>query len=162
MPQIERTVEIHAPLEQVFAFVTDVRNHPRVVPPRTQEQVLDTGDIPLRLDTVVRFRARYGGIWWRLASRITAFEPPTPLRPESAFFRDEQVRGPFGQWKHEHWFTTTPVGSTFLTDRFTYQAPLGPLGKLIEYLWLHRQLHHLLEHMQTAEKRLIEAEVSGH
>jgi ligand-binding SRPBCC domain-containing protein len=157
MPQIERTVEIHAPLEQVFAFVTDIRNHRRVVPPQTQEQLLDAGEMPLRLGTVIRLRARYGGIRWTLASRITAFEPPDPVHPESAYFCDEQVRGPFALWKHDHWFAATPIGSTRLTDRFTYAAPLGPLGRLVERVWLNNCMRHLLEYMQTTEKQLLES-----
>jgi ligand-binding SRPBCC domain-containing protein len=158
MPQIERTVEIHAPLERVFTFVTDIRNHRRVAPPQTQEQLLDAGDIPLRLGTVVRLRARYGGIWWTLASRITAFDPPGPLHPDSGYFRDEQVHGPFAQWQHDHWFATKPGGSTLLTDRFTYSAPLGLLGRIAQRLWLNAQMRDLLEYMQAAEKHLLETE----
>jgi len=159
MPQIERTVEIDAPLERVFAFVTDIRNHNRVVPPQTQEQLLGAGEIPLRLDTVVRLRARYGGIRWTLASRITAFDPPGPLHPDSAYFRDEQVHGPFAERRHDHWFASTPTGATRLTDRFTYAAPLGPLGRLVERLWLDERMRQLLEYMQATEKRLLETEI---
>jgi len=158
MPHIERAVEIHAPIERVFAFITDIRNHPRVVPPQTQEQLLDAGEMPMRLGVVVRLRARYGGIRWTLASQITAFDPPGSLHPGSAYFRDEQVSGPFAVWRHDHWFASTPAGSTCLTDRFTYAAPLGPPGRMIERLWLHDRLTHLLEYMQATEKRLLETE----
>ena len=156
MPQIERSVEIHASIERVFAFVTDLRNHRRVVPPQTQEQLLDAGDGPMRVGSVVRMRARYGGVRWTLASRITVFDPPGGDHPESAYFRDEQVRGPFAVWRHDHWFASTSAESTRLTDRFTYAAPLGPLGRLAERLWLDARMRHLLEYMQTAEKRLLE------
>jgi ligand-binding SRPBCC domain-containing protein len=158
MPQIERTVEIHAPIERVFAFITDIRNHARVSPPETREELLEAGDIPMRLGTTVRLRARYGGVRWTLASRITAFDPPDASHPDSAYFRDEQIHGPFAVWKHDHWFESTAGGGTRLTDRFTYAAPLGPLGRLAERFWLNAQLRHLLEHMQTAEKQLLESE----
>jgi len=156
MPTTERTVEIHAPLERVFAFVTDMRNHRLVVPPETQEQLVDAGNIPMRLGTVVRLRARYGGIRWTLSSRITVFEPPDPLLPISAYFRDEQVNGPFALWQHDHWFTALSDGSTRLTDRFTFAAPFGLLGRLAERLWLNNRMRHLLEYMQTTEKHLLE------
>ena len=158
MPQIERTVEIHAPIQRVFAFVADIRNHRLVVPPHTREQLLSGGDSPLRVGTVVRLRARYGGIYWTLASRITAFEPPTAVQPGNAYFRDEQVSGPFALWQHDHWFASTPDGHTRLTDRFTYAAPLGPLGKLAENIWLNGSMRHLMEFMQVAQKQLIEQE----
>jgi len=158
MPQIERTVEIAAPLEAVFAFVTDITNHNRVAPPETQEELLDAGIVPMRSGTVVKFRARYGGVFWTLASQITSFDPPSPLHPNTATFRDEQVRGPFARWQHDHWFTTTSTGGTRLTDRFTYAAPMGLLGRLVERVWLNNRVRRLLEYMQEAEKRLIEAE----
>jgi ligand-binding SRPBCC domain-containing protein len=159
MPQIERAIEIDAPLARVFAFVIDIRNHSRLAPPHTQEQLLDPGAIPLRLGAVVRLRARYGGIRWTLASRITAFDPPGPAHPESAYFRDEQVHGPFAEWRHDHWFASTPTGGTRQTDRFTYAAPLGPIGRLVERLWLDEQMRQLLEHIQTTEKHLLETEI---
>jgi ligand-binding SRPBCC domain-containing protein len=157
LPQIERSVEIDAPLERVFAFVIDIRNHRRVVPPETQEHLLDAGDGPMRVGVVVRLRARYGGVRWTLASQISAFDPPGPDHPESAYFRDEQVRGPFAVWQHDHWFASTTTG-TRLTDRFTYAAPLGPLGRVAERFWLNGRMRHLLEYMQKAQKRLLEAE----
>lgn len=156
MQQIERTVEIHATIEQVFAFVTDIRNHSLVAPPETQEQLLDPGDVPLRLDSVVRMRARYGGIRWTLATRITEFTP-FDLESGTAYFRDEQISGPFAYWRHDHWFASTPDGGTLLADRFTYAAPLGPLGRLAEILWIDRRLRRLLDHMQAAQKQLLES-----
>jgi ligand-binding SRPBCC domain-containing protein len=156
MPQTERTVEIYAPIQRVFDFVADIRNHRLVVPPETQEQLLDGGDGPLQLGTVVRLRACYGGIYWTLASQITAFTPPDSILTGTAYFRDEQVQGPFALWQHDHWFASTPTGSTQLTDRFTYAAPCGPLGRLVESIWLNARMRHLLEFMQVAEKDLIE------
>jgi ligand-binding SRPBCC domain-containing protein len=160
MPQIERAITIAAPLPQVFAFLTDIRNHPRLTPPETQEQLLDAGGMPLCLGTEVTFCARYGGRFWTLRSRITAFEPPHEAHPDRAYFRDEQVRGPFARWRHDHWFEATSSGETRLTDRFTYSAPFGPLGWLAERLWLNRRLRHLLEHLQSSAKRLLESDMA--
>lgn len=44
-------------------------------------------------------------------------------------FVDEQVRGPFRQWRHEHLFADGPGGSTVITDRVTWQLPArAPFG----------------------------------
>jgi ligand-binding SRPBCC domain-containing protein len=161
MPQIERAVDIRAPLERVFAFLSDVRNHGRIAPPETREQLVDAGDIPLRLGTQVTFRACYGGRYWMLSSRIVTFDPPNPACPDRASFRDEQVRGPFAFWRHDHEFQAAPDGGTRLTDRFTYTVPFGLLGRLVDHLWLRGRLIRLMEHMQSAAKRLLEAEEAG-
>ena len=76
MPTLEQSVEIDADLEEVYAFIADIKNHKKVSPPQTEEELIDAGDYPMRVGSVVTLRAKYGGIWWTLISRITAYEPP--------------------------------------------------------------------------------------
>ena len=158
MQTLERSIIIDAPLETVFAFFIDIRNHKRLAPPHTQEELVDPGDIPLRLGTTVRLRARYVGLRWSLASRITAFEPPGQPHPGSAYFCDAQVRGPFGYWQHDHWMQALPEGGTRLTDRFQFSSPLWPLGLIVERLWLRGVLTDLMQHIQNTAKHILEME----
>ena len=72
------------------------------------------------------------------------------------YFQDRQVRGPFAVWIHDHIYESTDGGGTKVTDRFTYSAPLGPLGRIAERLWLHKRLSKMMEHFQEAEKRILE------
>lgn len=48
------------------------------------------------------------------------------LDPERLFV-DEQVRGPFTSWRHEHHFTDAPDGGTLITDRITWELPVPQL-----------------------------------
>ena len=158
MQTLERSVDIETPLTTAFAFFTDIRNHKRLSPPHSQEELIDPGDIPLKLGTTVRLRGKYGGIRWPLASRITAFESPGNPHPDRAYFRDEQVRGPFGVWQHDHWMQTIPTGHTRLTDRIVFSAPLGPLGLLVERFWLRPIMTDLMQHLQDTAKHILETE----
>ncbi len=160
MPTVEKSVEIHASIEEVFAFIADINNHKCVSPPQTQEELVDAGDYPMRVGTVVTLRAKYGGIRWTLISRITAFEPPHSAKPNEAFFCDQQVKGPFAVWKHEHTFKQVRPGVTGLTDRFIYSAPLGPLGLIAEKFWLNKQMRMLMGYMQVHQKRIIEEQAA--
>jgi ligand-binding SRPBCC domain-containing protein len=91
----------------------------------------------LRLDDEVTWRAKHFGVWWTMTSRIT--ESQRPRR-----FVDEQVRGPFSRFHHEHLFE--PVGhSTRMTDRVTFVAPLGPVGWVVERVFLARYLRQLIQ-----------------
>lgn len=56
-----------------------------------------------------------GGRW---VSRITDRERTT----NSAFFRDEMVRGPFAHWAHTHRFVRTDFG-TIIHDDIAYTLP---------------------------------------
>ena len=44
-------------------------------------------------------------------------------------FVDEQTRGPFRRWVHEHRFQPTSDGHTLMTDRITFASPAGPVGR---------------------------------
>ena len=85
----------------------------------------------------VTWRARHFGVPLLLTSRITAFDAPHR-------FVDEQVRGPFAHFRHEHLFEADGTGSV-MTDRLDYAAPLGPLGSIVERLVLTRHLRRLLQ-----------------
>jgi ligand-binding SRPBCC domain-containing protein len=85
----------------------------------------------------VTWRARHFGVPLLLTSRITAFDAPHR-------FVDEQVRGPFARFRHEHLFEADGIGSVMI-DRLEYAAPLGPLGGIAERLVVTRHLRRLLQ-----------------
>ena len=85
----------------------------------------------------VTWAARHFGIPFRMTSRISAMVPPSR-------FVDEQVRGPFRYFRHEHLFLTHN-DTTLMIDRVNFAAPFGPLGILAERLILARYLRHLIE-----------------
>lgn len=85
----------------------------------------------------VTWSARHFGILWRMTSRITALHEP-------ARFVDEQVRGPFAYWHHEHRFEAVQNGTRVL-DKIDFAAPLGPLGRLVERAVLASHMRELIE-----------------
>jgi len=106
----------------------------------------------LALGDEVTFDARHLGRRWRLASRITRFEPPF-------LFVDEQVRGPFRSLIHIHEFQ--PRGArgdeTLMVDTLTFESPLGLLGRLADHLVLVRHLRRFLVARAAFLKRAAEA-----
>jgi ligand-binding SRPBCC domain-containing protein len=97
---------------------------------RVSSDVLGLGD-------EITWRAWHFGVPWRLTSRITAFD-----RPQR--FIDEQVRGPFHRFHHEHLFEAIDGGS-LMTDIVEFEAPAGWLGRLAERLVLASYLRALIE-----------------
>ena len=84
----------------------------------------------------VTWRAWHFGVPIRMTSRITAMTEPE-------YFVDEQVRGPFRSFRHEHEFRSNGPG-TLMIDRVKFTAPLGPLGAIAE-LVIGPYLRHLIE-----------------
>ena len=71
-----------------------------------------------------------------MTSRITEMQAPF-------YFVDEQAKGPFRRFRHVHEFTEDS-GGTVMVDRIEFEAPFGPIGRLVEKLVLARYLQELI------------------
>jgi ligand-binding SRPBCC domain-containing protein len=107
------------PLDEVFSFFADARNLERITPPWVMFRLLTPGDIPMRVGALIDYRIRVHGVPLRWQSEITAWEP-------GRRFVDEQRRGPYRSWIHEHRFSEKD-GGTLVEDRVEYAVPGGPI-----------------------------------
>ncbi|MBS1566371.1 MAG: SRPBCC family protein, partial [Bacteroidetes bacterium] len=71
---------------------------------------------------------------------------------EPDYFVDEQQKGPYHTWRHEHRMRTIP-GAVEMEDRVYYQPPMGILGKLANTLFLRRQLESIFDYRYKAIER---------
>jgi ligand-binding SRPBCC domain-containing protein len=124
VPEFIRSVVIHAPVADVFAFHEREDALPRLSPPFPPVRVVRrTGGIGRGAEADLRI----GPVRW--LARHTAFE-------KDRLFVDEQVEGPFARWTHRHEFEALGPATTRLTDRVTFALPGGPvvnrlLGRLV-------------------------------
>ena len=105
--------------DEVFLFFADARNLSLLTPPWLRFEVLTAVEIPVAAGTLINYRLRFHGIPIRWRSEITVWEPPYR-------FVDEQRRGPYRQWIHEHTFVERE-GGTLAGDRVDYAVPGGAL-----------------------------------
>ena len=150
MPRIKLQTHIQAPRERVFNLSRSIDLHRFSMSHTAEEAVAGKTSGLIGPGEWVTWRARHFGIYQRLTSRITEFEPPR-------YFTDEMVRGAFKQFKHEHRFKEAPEG-TLMTDIFDYESPLGPLGRLVDRLFLKRYMTVLLEKRNKVIKAFAESE----
>ncbi|MEL7159263.1 MAG: SRPBCC family protein, partial [Bacteroidota bacterium] len=73
------------------------------------------------------------------------------------YFVDDQRVGPFALWHHQHHFKALDDSRTEMTDILHYQAPLGPLGTLADWLFVHRQVRGIFTAREEAIERLFPA-----
>jgi len=149
-PLVRRQYQIfiERPPEAVFAFQTNLKNHPRTCPPDQMEEVVSCTVTPLCEGAHITFRAKHGGVWRKLEAEIADWNPPNS-------FTSRQVKGPFGSWVHRHKFVPFQAG-TLMTDQIEYTVPAGPLGILAEKLWLGSHLDEFFHFRQAEAKRLLE------
>lgn len=108
------------PVDGVFPFFTDVGNLERITPPELRFRVLTPMPLQIEEGTLFDYRLSLHGIPFGWRSRISVWQPPHR-------FADEQLRGPYHTWFHEHVFEPAD-GGTRMTDRVTYRLPGHPLA----------------------------------
>lgn len=118
-----RTV-VGAPREVVFAHSLDIDVHVASMARSRERAVSGVTSGRIGLGEEVTWRAWHFGVPLRMTSRITELDEPRR-------FVDEQTRGPFASFRHEHRFDDHESG-TLMTDRVRFVAPLGVLGRAAE------------------------------
>lgn len=111
-------------VEKVFAFFADPTNLDSITPVWLNFRMLTPGPIVMRLGVLLDYKLRVRGFPIRWRSKITAWEPPHR-------FVDEQIRGPYRRWIHEHNFEARN-GGVLVRDHVRYAVPLDlALHKLL-------------------------------
>jgi ligand-binding SRPBCC domain-containing protein len=108
------------PRSEVFAFFTDAANLQELTPPFLNFEILTPRPIEMHPGALIDYRLRLWGIPLRWRTEITAWEPPRR-------FVDEQTRGPYRLWIHEHTFEEDGDG-TLCGDFVRYAVPFGALA----------------------------------
>ena len=104
--RIDRAVRLAAPLEDVFAFFADAANLELLTPAWLHFRILSP--LPLAMGVGTPHRLPPAAAWGcRSAGRARSPPGSRPWR-----FVDEQRRGPYRVWIHEHRFTVEQQGRT--------------------------------------------------
>jgi ligand-binding SRPBCC domain-containing protein len=64
---------------------------------------------------------------------------------EGKYFIDEQRRGPYSLWHHQHHFRSID-GGVEMTDIVHYKNPLGIIGKMANGLYVKNKLNKIFEY----------------
>jgi len=134
--QFELSTLIRVEPEVVFAASLDIDAHLASMESSGERAVGGVTGGSIGLGESVTWKAKHFGINWTMTSKITELERPHR-------FVDEQVRGPFKTFHHEHLFQPNPNGTT-MVDRIVFDAPFGPLGDLVERAVLGEYLPKLI------------------
>ncbi|RSN14528.1 cyclase [Nonomuraea sp. WAC 01424] len=139
MSRFEIVTLVLAPPDLLFDTSLSVETHTSSMAGSSERAVAGVTTGLLTLGDQVTWQARHFGLTWRMTSTIIAWERPT-------YFVDEQLKGPFRHWRHEHHFEPAPdADATLMTDVIDFSAPAGPLGRLVDRLVLRRHMTHLMD-----------------
>jgi ligand-binding SRPBCC domain-containing protein len=150
MPIIELVTFIAAPMERVFDLARSIDLHTASTAGTGERAVAGVTSGLIGLGEEVTWRARHFGVWQSLTVRITAFERPN-------HFADAMLRGAFRRMEHDHYFEPSS-GGTAMRDVFTYEPPLGILGRIADFLFLERYMRSFLNERNRAIKAAAESD----
>jgi len=139
-------IELPLARERVFPFFADADNLQKITPPELHFRIVTPPPIAMAQGTLIRYQLRLMGVPFEWLTRITVWNPPVE-------FVDEQVKGPYRRWVHQHLFVETSFG-TRMHDAVTYELPFFPIGELAAPL-VHLQLRRIFSYRARALKRLL-------
>ena len=130
-------IALPRPRTEVFKFFADPVNLETLTPPWLRFHILTPQPIIMEVGARINYRLRLRGLPVRWQSEITAWDPPVR-------FVDEQRRGPYRVWIHEHTFEEGD-GSTSVGDCVRYNV-WG--GCLVNSLLIRRGLNAIFDYRQ--------------
>lgn len=149
MSVIDLSVWIAASPDVVFDLSRSIDTHSASMSKSGERAVDGITEGHIELGEQVTWQARHFGFTFQMTSRITEMNRPSR-------FVDEQVDGPFRQWRHVHSFEAEADG-TRMVDRIDYEAPFGLLGHAVDRFFLNRYLTDLIAQRNDFIKQAAES-----
>jgi ligand-binding SRPBCC domain-containing protein len=128
----ESQLYLPRPRDQIFSFFANPQNLEILTPPWLNFTILTTNLSEMKAGVAIDYKLFIHGVPLRWQSEITVWKPPVR-------FVDEQRRGPYRQWIHEHRFEECP-GGTLCKDTVRYAVPGG---RLLNWLFVRRDLNRI-------------------
>jgi ligand-binding SRPBCC domain-containing protein len=107
-------------------------------PPDMNFEIIAGGDVKMYEGQIIEYRVEFirgvRSLWLTEIAHVR----------ENEYFVDEQRVGPYRFWYHEHRFENMP-GGVKMTDHVTYALPFGPLGDVVQAVWVGNRLKSIFD-----------------
>ncbi len=80
---------------------------------------------------------------------------------KNVMFIDEQIKGPYKVWIHEHHFHEVENG-VLMTDKLTYDVGWGFLGSMVSALWVDKQVREIFEYRRQKLNEIFKVDTVAH
>lgn len=139
MYQLKRTQFVKTDLETCWKFFSAPSNLQKITPDYMGFEVLTEVPNEMYEGLMISYTVRpLLGIPMNWVTEITHVK-------EGVFFVDEQRKGPYRMWHHEHHFKEVE-GGVEMTDIVSYEVPFGIFGKLAHPLIVRKKLEEIFEY----------------
>jgi ribosome-associated toxin RatA of RatAB toxin-antitoxin module len=150
LAKIEKSIVIEAPVEKVFAFVTDFDNFLKASSPEIKMEILSRDESPQKVGDIIKVKVKIGDQMFEADMETTEF-----VKNKKHVVR--QKGGAFKKMVLTDTFEPTD-GGTKWTTIMEYELPYSLLGKLIDKLKVRKEIEKGSDHYVNKTKELIEKE----
>jgi len=138
-------------MTEAWEFFSSPKNLARITPPKLNFEILHiSGGDTMYAGQIINYKITLlPGFKVRWTTEITHVAP-------AHYFIDEQRFGPYALWHHQHHFKEVE-GGIEMTDEVNYAIPFGIIGRLINKLYVRRELGRIFDYrFQIIEKYFID------
>lgn len=132
---LERDVIVARRIQEVFRFFSDPKNLNLLTPPWLDFHIVGCSTPTIGPNTLIDYKLKLRGFPLRWRSRILDWNPPYG-------FADEQVRGPYRHWIHQHSFEDLGA-RTRCRDSVRYSV-VG--GSIVNRLFVKRDVERIFDY----------------
>lgn len=140
--QLTRVQWIPRKRAEVFDFFRTPENLVHITPPALGFRILTPPPLTMKEGTLIDYTVGWMGVRMHWRTLITKYSEPE-------CFIDEQLRGPYLMWHHEHRFREIE-GGTEMADVVHYVLPFGVIGRLAHWVLIRRQLRAIFDYREAA------------
>lgn len=143
---IKTTTVIQRPLEEVFTFFSKAENLNEITPPDLQFKIITPLPIEMHKGTLIDYKIKLNGIPMKWRTLISAWEPPYR-------FVDEQLKGPYVKWIHEHRFEARG-NETIMYDTVEFLSPGWILEPIVNAIFVQHKVEGIFKYREQRMQQL--------
>ena len=144
---------INSSLDDVFSFFSNPENLSKITPEKLGFNILTPTPIKMKEGQLIDYSIKLLGKKIRWRTMITEYIPKVK-------FVDQQLKGPYSMWHHTHEFKDVD-GKVEMTDEIYYVMPFGVLGRLVNFLFVSRDLNNIFKHRVEIINKIFDTNYKG-
>ena len=136
----KRVQTLNSDIETIWSFVSKPENLEKITPDNMKFSILSKSNLEMEEGMLISYKISpfldINTTWITMITNVIKNEK----------FIDQQVKGPYKFWHHEHKFEVISSNKVKMTDIITYIPPFGFLGDIANALFLKKKLNNIFDY----------------
>ena len=135
----KRVQTLNSDIETIWSFVSKPENLEKITPDNMKFSILSKSNLEMEEGMLIAYKISpfldINTTWITMITNVIKNEK----------FIDQQVKGPYKFWHHEHKFEVISSNKVKMTDIITYIPPFGFLGDIANAIFLKKKLKNIFD-----------------